>query len=423
MRFQSYFNHSLAIIDGYDGRTPLSHHLKHYFAGHKKHGSTDRKWIAHGCYSYYRLGHALKDQPTAERLKAALFLCTDDPAKWNLVFDREGWRMDESGELIVRLARVREAFPSFAVEDIFPWKYELSEGIDHYSFCLSFLRQPDLFLRIRPGYEKEVLQKLAGHTFIPPFTLRLPNGFKVEELFTPDKEIVVQDYSSQRLAPFLHMPDRPSSSLPPDPRPDHSGASPASLSVWDACAASGGKSLLAYDLNPNLELTVSDIRESILHNLDRRFRTAGIKNYHSFVADLGLPGQSPVPHPRPIHAAHAAAGRSALRQLTGSFDLIIADVPCSGSGTWSRTPEALYFFDPDTLDQYQAAQKKIVSRLAPRLAKNACLVYSTCSVFKKENEDMAAHIREFPGLRSDRVELIKGYEERADSMFAARFIC
>ena len=43
---------------------------------------------------------------------------------------------------------------------------------------------------------------------------------------------------------------------------------------------------MAYDINPTIKLTVSDKRKSILKNKNQRFATAGIKNYHSFVADL-----------------------------------------------------------------------------------------------------------------------------------------
>ena len=58
------------------------------------------------------------------------------------------------------------------------------------------------------------------------------------------------------------------------------------LYVWDCCAASGGKSIMLYDLDPAIRLTVSDIRESILINLRKRFNEAGIKKYQSFVIYL-----------------------------------------------------------------------------------------------------------------------------------------
>ena len=61
------------------------------------------------------------------------------------------------------------------------------------------------------------------------------------------------------------------------------------LKAWDCCAASGGKSILLKDKFPRVQLTVSDIRETILRNLRQRFQRAGIKDYHAFVADLSKP--------------------------------------------------------------------------------------------------------------------------------------
>jgi 16S rRNA (cytosine967-C5)-methyltransferase len=103
------------------------------------------------------------------------------------------------------------------------------------------------------------------------------------------------------------------------------------------------------------------------------------------------------------------------------FDLILADLPCTGSGTWGRTPEALYFFNQETIAKYSSLQKKIISTVIPALKKGGSLLYSTCSVFKKENEEITGFIQQNFGLQPDKVELIKGYRIKADSMFLARF--
>lgn len=120
---------------------------------------------------------------------------------------------------------------------------------------------------------------------------------------------------------------------------------------------------MAKDLYRDIQLTVSDVRESILQNLYRRFQKAGIKNYEALLSDLSatncrLPGKS--------------------------FQMIIADLPCTGSGTWARTPEQLYFFKPDKIAYYSDLQKKILSNVVPTLQKGGHLVYITCSVFKKK---------------------------------------
>lgn len=383
MKFDNQLRHAAGIIHAYKGETPLHIWLKDFFRVNKQMGSRDRKLLGNLVYGFYRLGKAVQQMPVEERLLLGLFLSNENPGEL-LEYFRPEWNPQAGCPPEEKIAIARASGIGIVAEDIFPYKDELSAGIDHHAFCLSFLKQPDLFCRIRPGHQQAVLEKLSGHhhTFIPPFTLRLPNGFKVEEYFTPDKEVVIQDYSSQRIAGFLQEPSAP-------------------RNFWDACAASGGKSILAVDCYPAMDITVSDLRESILHNLRQRFRQAGIQKYHAFLVDLTVP--------------------QSVATSAGPFDLILADVPCTGSGTWSRTPEELYFFDPQKIDRYSAMQKKIIANIIPRLATKGHLVYSTCSVFKKENEAMTTLIRESFALKLENAGAVKGYEDRADTMFAARF--
>jgi 16S rRNA (cytosine967-C5)-methyltransferase len=395
MIFDNQLRYAIEIVESYKGDMPLHVWLKDYFRLNKQMGSRDRKTLSTLVYSYYRLGHAVRNLSIKDRILTGFFLCNDRPGEL-LTYFRPLWTEKTGAPLAEKIDFIRQQpeGSDFRTTDIFPWKDELSPGIDHDAFCLSFLRQPDLFLRIRPGHETAVREKLAGagivvgtssgaaeFEFIPPAALRLPNGFNVETYFTPDKEIVVQDYSSQRVAEFLK----------PDKTPRF---------FWDACAASGGKSILAYDLYPNIDILVSDIRASILQNLRTRFHTAGIKKYNAFLADLSK--QQP-----PASAANA--------------ELILTDVPCTGSGTWSRTPEDLFFFDPAALLRYSALQKKIMANIAPNVAPDATLVYCTCSVFKKENEEITAFIQGTARLRLQSAKNLQGYNQGADTLYAARF--
>ena len=169
------------------------------------------------------------------------------------------------------------------------------------------------------------------------------------------------------------------------------------FSVWDCCAASGGKSILAVDILPNIQLTVSDIRPAILHNLQKRFAEAGIRQYRAVVSDL-------------------SANKAAFHN---SFQLVICDVPCSGSGTWGRTPEQLCFFEESQIKTYHQLQQKIVSNAIAGLQDKGYFLYITCSVFAAENENMVHFIMEKFGLQLLHAELLKGWENKADSMFAA----
>jgi 16S rRNA (cytosine967-C5)-methyltransferase len=179
------------------------------------------------------------------------------------------------------------------------------------------------------------------------------------------------------------------------------------LKLWDACAASGGKSILAYDIFNRLDLTVSDVRKSILINLKKRFAAAGIKKYHAFLTDLST---------SKLDIQHLPAGRQG-----SSFDIIITDVPCTGSGTWSRTPEQLYHFDPHQIDRFSTLQKKIVQHAIPHLKPGGFLLYCTCSVFKKENEEVVQFIQEEFPLQLLSKELLTGYDKKADTLFGAVF--
>lgn len=330
-----------------------------------------------------------KELPLEERILTGLYLCSDEPDEI-LRHLKPEWNGNANLSWREKLTLVNGE-----LADVFPWRDELSEGIEYNKFAESFFAQPDLFLRIRPGHAEPVLLKLnaagAKYEFISPFTIRLPNSFKANKYFELDREVVVQDYSSQRVGEYMELVRR---------RP-----SDRSLKLWDCCAGSGGKSIMAYDHNPSIELVVSDVRKSILANLESRFKAAGIRKYKSFKADLAHSPFS-IPH--------------------SSFDFIIADVPCSGSGTWGRTPEQLHYFDKKEIESYSRLQKRIVDNIVPHLDPGGHLLYITCSVFKQENEEVVEYIKQnLPAgkagfhLQVKKMELLKGYEIKADSMFAA----
>jgi 16S rRNA (cytosine967-C5)-methyltransferase len=286
---------------------------------------------------------------------------------------------------------VRHKYSDFNELEIFPWKDQLSTGIDHRQYCLSFLEKPRLFIRIRPGHEISLTAKLQQHNLdavdpdpdrtLPFKSFSFDAGTRLEDVIILNREAVIQDLGSQRTALFLKQDNR------------------KEFEAWDCCTGSGGKSILMSDLYPGLKLTVSDIRESILKNCTRRLKEAGIEPVRMFKTDLTDPNDIP-------------------RQ---SFNFIIADLPCTGSGTWSRTPEALYFFNPDAIKDFRLRQEKILANISNRLKPGGILVYMTCSVFAEENERLASERAGTGLMKIEREELIAGYLETADSMYAARF--
>ncbi len=382
--YKKYFDTAVALIKEYKGNMPLSVYLKQYFAQHKKHGAKDRRHISHLCYCYYRPGQALKDLTVEERLLSALFLCTYEKGDWLALYEA-CWQDNYKQDIDNRIAFIQSLHP-FNIEDIFYNLGSTNNDIDKQAFAKAHLIQPHLFVRIRPGNYETVIHKLQAadisYKLAGDNCIALDNTTKMDTLLEINKEVVIQDYSSQKIAAFITM----------------ASENAEVVTVWDCCAASGGKSILAIDTLSPIKLTASDIRPSIIHNLKQRFKVAGIANYQSFVADLTNQYQAPM-----------------------KYDLVICDAPCSGSGTWARTPEQLCFITEEKIKHYTALQKKIVTTALKAVKKGGCFLYITCSVYKAENEEIVKFILQKTPLQLIKKEVLKGYEVKADTMFAALF--
>jgi 16S rRNA (cytosine967-C5)-methyltransferase len=79
----------------------------------------------------------------------------------------------------------------------------------------------------------------------------------------------------------------------------------------------------------------------------------------------------------------------------------------------------LSYFKKEKISEYASLQKKILSNAIPHLLPGGYLFYITCSVFKKENEDAVEFIQQEFSLQLIKMEVLKGYDIKADTMFAA----
>ena len=385
-RFHSYLNNAKKLIDTYKPGVPFYYHLKSFFQLQKKYGSRDRKTISSICYHYFRCYYLFKGSDFSEtHLLHAVFICENKKG------DLLQALAPELNELVGKTIGEKLQHLMLEERELFGFGDELTEMIDANSFSRSFLSQPNLFLRIRPGKKNKVVDILQKENidfqFIEEHTLRLRNGTNLEGLLSLDKDAVIQVFSSQHILDFLKTFDFF----------DRKGK----VEIWDACAASGGKSILIYDLmKGNIKITVSDIRKNILVNLENRLKNAGVNIYKKFDQDLAV-------------SSGLGSGEK--------FPIVLCDVPCSGSGTWSRTPEQHFSFDKKQINEFVKKQKAIVCNVLPHVEKNGLLIYITCSVFKKENEEMVDFIKQKYSSELLHMNYIKGYEMDADSMFAAVF--
>jgi 16S rRNA (cytosine967-C5)-methyltransferase len=136
--------------------------------------------------------------------------------------------------------------------------------------------------------------------------------------------------------------------------------------VWDACAAPGGKTLvLANRLQP-AEIVATDVSVRRMERMRERLeRYAYAERVRCEVGDATEPSAE-----------------------LGSFDLILCDVPCSGTGTLARNPEIRHRLAPDDLHRHALRQKKILHASLRRLAPGGRLLYSTCSLEPEECEQV-----------------------------------
>ncbi len=163
----------------------------------------------------------------------------------------------------------------------------------------------------------------------------------------------VQDYSSQQAAPTLEV-------------------EPGQL-VIDACAGAGGKSLHLAALMENKGRLLSlDIHGWKLDELKRRARRNGVANLET----------------RPITSTKI------IKRLSGKADRLLLDVPCSGLGVLRRNPDAKWKLSPESIDRVVAEQDKILSSYSRMVKPGGKMVYATCSILPRENEERVNHFLE-----------------------------
>jgi 16S rRNA (cytosine967-C5)-methyltransferase len=158
-------------------------------------------------------------------------------------------------------------------------------------------------------------------------------------------------------------------------------------SVWDACAAPGGKSALLLERMPGIHLTASDIDASRLASLSDLSDRLQLPAFESVVQDACAP------------------------TLNTRFDRILLDVPCSNLGVVSRRPEVPSRLDPQAFEEIVARQRKILAGAAECLAPGGVLVYGTCSPEPEETTFVVRHfLKHHPEFVLDDASSILGQD-------------
>jgi len=180
-----------------------------------------------------------------------------------------------------------------------------------------------------------------------PLGLRVPGRRNLSATRAYREGLVeVQDEGSQIVALFTNA------------RPDHA--------VADVCAGAGGKTLaLAAEMEGRGRLVALDVDAARLQRSVPRLRRAGVD---AFVERRPLDDKAWL-------TAHA-----------GTFDRVLVDAPCSGSGAWRRQPDARWRLTQDDLARYLELQAQAIDIGAKLVRQGGRVVYATCSLLPAENE-------------------------------------
>ena len=174
--------------------------------------------------------------------------------------------------------------------------------------------------------------------------------------------------------------------------------------LLDCCAAPGGKTAALAARNPTAQIVAAEIHAHRAQLLRERVRAANVEVINADA--LALPADN-------------------------EFDRVLADVPCSGTGTLARNPEIKWRLEPEGLSDFHARQIAILRAALQKLAHGGRAVYSTCSLEREECEAVAEEVlRDNTGYRlldcREELERLRGAGDLAwrdlNSLISGKFL-
>ena len=202
------------------------------------------------------------------------------------------------------------------------------------------------------------------------------NLLKSEEF--REGKLLVQDYSSQQVAQYLELEDN--------------------LRVLDICAAPGTKTTQISQLMKNTgRVIANDLYEHRVELIGQLAERLGITNIETINED------------------------ATTVEFDGTFDRILVDAPCSGLGVLRKKPDIKFRIEPADLDEIVRVQHDILENISKYLKKDGIMVYSTCTINKKENEkQVAAFLKGHDEYELLEEKTIMPYEFDSDGFYMAK---
>ncbi len=240
--------------------------------------------------------------------------------------------------------RNEEVYPAAVEAECPDWLFDKVKDIH----LLKALNEPaSADLRLNKGSRARVIEQLQGEGlyFVPtpysPIGIRSAERVNLNNCVAYKEGVIeVQDEASQ-LAAILA-----------DVRPEHK--------IIDYCCGAGGKSLtMAFLMNRQGKIQIHDINRSRLEAVKERAVRLDVKNLE-IIEEVG----------------------------DRDYDRFVVDAPCSGTGTWRRSPDAKYRLTPETLKELNKTQAELLEKAFNHIRRGGRVVYITCSILRDENEDI-----------------------------------
>ncbi|MEL6681747.1 MAG: RsmB/NOP family class I SAM-dependent RNA methyltransferase [Pseudomonadota bacterium] len=338
---------AIAIIDQIKDGTLAEAALSRWARSSRFAGSKDRAAIRDHVFDVLRARRSLGDGSGRDLMARLLARDGEDPERY---FTGQGHAPRSLGPAERSMLSAAPDLSEAAAHDMPDWLWPhwvKSLGVDAKPAALVLQRRAPVFLRIntRRASAESVISSLAAediaaapHDSVPGCLRVMQNArrIKTSQAFAQGW-IELQDASSQFAVKAVAVP-------------------PAAR-VLDYCAGGGGKALAFADLY-DAAVFAHDVAPQRMVDVPERAARAGVKITRLATADLA--GQPP-------------------------FDVVFCDAPCSGSGTWRRTPDAKWALTQQRLMDLQQAQSEVLETAAGLVAPGGNLVYATCSVLASEN--------------------------------------
>ena len=324
---------------------PADNIIKEYMRNRKYIGSKDRKFITNTVRDIIRHRSRLEfDCGCCEARMLLLTYLKDED--FDIIADGSEYGLKPvSKEEKIKLQNLnQEVYPEYIEKECPRWLYE---KINNPMLAESLNNKASADIRVNMCSREDMKNKLQKEGLFFSFTPYSPYGLRSEDRINlqncvayQNGEIEVQDEASQ-LGTILC-----------DVRAD--------MKIIDYCCGGGGKSLfLGALMNNSGVISAHDKNPKRMEGLKGRAARLGIKN----IKIIDKIAQNDM------------------------FDRFIVDAPCSGSGTWRRSPDAKYRLTPKQLNGIEQAQKEILEVAAEHLTDKGRIVYMTCSVLPEENEE------------------------------------